>query len=99
MEEIVAIKKTEVPVEKAPAVEEAPAEGAPVEVAPEEGISVKVAPEEVPVVETETELIERFKTKNEQGRLTQQEFFRIFLISAQNRLTINQRVSAVEKKL
>ena len=35
-------------------------------------------------------------TKNEQGQLTQQEFFRIFLISVQNSLTINQRVSAVE---
>ena len=38
VEEIVAIEETEVPVEKAQAVEEAPAEGAPVEVASEEGI-------------------------------------------------------------
>ena len=52
-------------------------------------------------METETELIERFKeaAKKEQGLFTQQEFFRIFLISIQNSLTINQRLSAVEKKL
>jgi len=37
--------------------------------------------------------------KNEQGQLTQQEFFRIFLISVQNSLTTNQRLSEVEKRL
>ena len=80
----------EAPAEEAVAVEETET---PAEVSAVEEVA------EVPVVETETELIERFKTKNEQGRLTQQEFFRIFLISVQNSLTINQRVSAVEKKL
>merc|ERR1711976_734648 len=37
--------------------------------------------------------------KNEQGQLSQQEFFRIFLISVQNSLTTNQRLSDIEKKL
>ena len=73
MEEIVVIEETEVPVEEAPAerapVEVAPEEGVSVEVAPEEGVSVDKTPAEVsavlevaevPVVETETELIERF---------------------------------------
>merc|ERR1712086_600021 len=33
------------------------------------------------------------------GQLSQQEFFRIFLVSVQNSLTTNQRLSDVEKKL
>merc|ERR1712212_599786 len=33
------------------------------------------------------------------GQLSQQEFFRIFLVSVQNSLTTNQRLADVEKKL
>jgi len=43
--------------------------------------------------------ISELLAKNEQGLLSQQEFFKIFLISVQNSLTTNQRLSAVEKKL
>ena len=51
---------------------------------------------EVPVVETETELIERFKKAPVEE---QQEILRIILISAQNSLTINfvEEASAVEE--
>merc|ERR1712086_390326 len=43
--------------------------------------------------------ISELLAKNEQGQLSQQEFFRIFLVSVQNSLTTNQRLSDVEKKL
>merc|ERR1712013_739532 len=43
--------------------------------------------------------ISELLAKNEQGQLSQQEFFRIFLVSVQNSLTTNQRLADVEKKL
>merc|ERR1712008_327470 len=98
------------PVEEAP-VEEAPVEAAPVEVAPVEAAPVaeelvEETPVEAAADETESQSagldpssISGLLAKNEQGQLSQQEFFRIFLVSVQNSLTTNQRLSDVEKKL
>jgi len=98
------------PVEEAP-VEEAPVEAAPVEVAPVDAAPVaeelvEETPVEAAADETESQSagldpssISELLAKNEQGQLSQQEFFRIFLVSVQNSLTTNQRLSDVEKKL
>merc|ERR1712086_588880 len=43
--------------------------------------------------------ISELLAKNQQLKKKQQEFFRIFLVSVQNSLTTNQRLSDVEKKL
>merc|ERR1712059_218727 len=37
--------------------------------------------------------------KNEAGTMSQQDFFRIFLVSVQNSLTTNQRLAGMEKRL
>jgi len=103
----------EAPVEEAP-VEEAPVEEAPVEETPVEDTPVEEstieetqAPAgEAAADETESQSagldpssISELLAKNEQGQLSQQEFFRIFLVSVQNSLTTNQRLADVEKKL
>merc|ERR1712086_718784 len=110
-EAVVEEAEVEEPVEEAApeeaAVEEvAPVEEAPVEEAPVEAAPVKVAPVEAAADETESQSagldpssISELLAKNEQGQLSQQEFFRIFLVSVQNSLTTNQRLSDVEKKL
>merc|ERR1712241_274542 len=90
----------EAPVEES-AVEETPVEETPVEETP-----VEEATEEATTGETESQSagldpssISELLAKNEQGQLSQQEFFRIFLVSVQNSLTTNQRLADVEKKL
>merc|ERR1712013_129362 len=105
-EEVAAIE--EAPVEEAP-VEEAPVEESPVEDTPVEESTIEET--QAPAGEAaadETELqsagldpssISELLAKNEQGQLSQQEFFRIFLVSVQNSLTTNQRLADVEKKL
>merc|ERR1711881_181669 len=87
--------------EKEVVAEEAPVEEAPVAEAP-----VEEATEETTTDETESQSagldpssISELLAKNEQGQLSQQEFFRIFLVSVQNSLTTNQRLADVEKKL
>merc|ERR1712013_666557 len=100
-EEVAAIE--EAPVEEAP-VEETPVEYTPVE---ESTIEETQAPAgEAAADETESQSagldpssISELLAKNEQGQLSQQEFFRIFLVSVQNSLTTNQRLADVEKKL
>merc|ERR1711881_45499 len=98
-------------VEDAPVIEEIAekevvAEEAPVEEAPVEEAPVEEATEETTTDETESQSagldpssISELLAKNEQGQLSQQEFFRIFLVSVQNSLTTNQRLADVEKKL
>merc|ERR1712013_440425 len=96
------------PVEEAP-VEEAPVEESPVEDTPVEESTIEEtqAPAgEAAADETESQSagldpssISELLAKNEQGQLSQQEFFRIFLVSVQNSLTTNQRLADVEKKL
>merc|ERR1712013_828201 len=98
----------EAPVEEAP-VEEAPVEESPVEDSPVEESTIEEtqAPAgEAAADETESQSagldpssISELLAKNEQGQLSQQEFFRIFLVSVQNSLTTNQRLADVEKKL
>merc|ERR1712142_1149642 len=90
----------ETPVEETP-VEEEPVDETPVAEAP-----VEEATEEATTDETESQSagldpssISELLAKNEQGQLSQQEFFRIFLVSVQNSLTTNQRLADVEKKL
>merc|ERR1712086_884406 len=87
-------------------VEEAEVEEPVEEAAPEEAAVEEVAPVEAAADETESQSagldpssISELLAKNEQGQLSQQEFFRIFLVSVQNSLTTNQRLSDVEKKL
>merc|ERR1712013_86684 len=100
-EEVAAIE--EAPVDEA-SVEDAPVEEAPVE---ESTIEETQAPAgEAAADETESQSagldpssISELLAKNEQGQLSQQEFFRIFLVSVQNSLTTNQRLADVEKKL
>merc|ERR1712086_1144036 len=101
----------EAAVEEIAPVEEAPVEAAPVEVAPVDAAPVaeklvEETPVEAAADETESQSagldpssISELLAKNEQGQLSQQEFFRIFLVSVQNSLTTNQRLSDVEKKL
>merc|ERR1712050_656475 len=90
----------EAPVEES-TVEETPVDETPVAEAP-----VEEATEETTTDETESQSagldpssISELLAKNEQGQLSQQEFFRIFLVSVQNSLTTNQRLADVEKKL
>merc|ERR1712147_436468 len=84
---------TEAPVEEVAAVEEA--------VAVEEAAVVEAAVDESEAQSAglDPSSISELLAENEQGQLSQQEFFRIFLISVQNSLTTNQRLSDVEKKL
>merc|ERR1712212_191055 len=96
------IAEEEVAAEEAP-VEEAPVEEAPV--AESTGEDTQAPAEEANADETESQSagldpssISELLAKNEQGQLSQQEFFRIFLVSVQNSLTTNQRLSDVEKK-
>merc|ERR1711979_155010 len=100
----------EAPVEES-TVEETPVEETPVEEEPVDETPVAEAPveevtEETTTDETESQSagldpssISELLAKNEQGQLSQQEFFRIFLVSVQNSLTTNQRLADVEKKL
>merc|ERR1712212_1212971 len=97
------IAEEEVAAEEAP-VEEAPVEEAPV--AESTGEDTQAPAEEANADETESQSagldpssISELLAKNEQGQLSQQEFFRIFLVSVQNSLTTNQRLADVEKKL
>merc|ERR1711979_138169 len=105
----------ETPVEETPVeeaiVEETTVEATPVEEEPVDETPVAEAPveevtEETTTDETESQSagldpssISELLAKNEQGQLSQQEFFRIFLVSVQNSLTTNQRLADVEKKL
>merc|ERR1711979_16011 len=105
----------EAPVEETPVeeaiVEETTVEATPVEEEPVDETPVAEAPveevtEETTTDETESQSagldpssISELLAKNEQGQLSQQEFFRIFLVSVQNSLTTNQRLADVEKKL
>merc|ERR1712013_947820 len=100
-EEVAAIE--EAPVDEA-SVEDAPVEEAPVEEATIEETQAPAG--EAAADETESQSagldpssISELLAKNEQGQLSQQEFFRIFLVSVQNSLTTNQRLADVEKKL
>merc|ERR1712106_670550 len=100
-EAVVEEAEVEEPVEEA-----APEEAAVEEIAPVEEVPVEEAPVEAAADETESQSagldpssISELLAKNEQGQLSQQEFFRIFLVSVQNSLTTNQRLSDVEKKL
>merc|ERR1712123_17037 len=84
------------PVEEA-ALEEAPVEAAPVDAAPVAEEPVEETPVEAAADETESQSagldpssISELLAKNEQGQLSQQEFFRIFLVSVQNSLTTHQ---------
>merc|ERR1712142_107741 len=100
----------ETPVEEA-IVEETTVEATPVEEEPVDETPVAEAPVEEATEETTTDetesqsagldpsSISELLAKNEQGQLSQQEFFRIFLVSVQNSLTTNQRLADVEKKL
>merc|ERR1719327_1328045 len=45
------------------------------------------------------DLISALLAKNEKGEMTQQDFFRVFLMSVQNCLSTNHRISDIEKKL
>merc|ERR1712086_337462 len=94
-EAVVEEAEVEEPVEEA-----APEEAAVEEVAPVEEAPVEEAPVEEAADETESQSagldpssISELLAKNEQGQLSQQEFFRIFLVSVQNSLTTNQRLS------
>merc|ERR1712106_290327 len=109
-EPVVEVAQEEAVVEEAeveePVEEAAPEEAAVEEVAPVEEAPVEEAPVEEAPDETESQSagldpssISELLAKNEQGQLSQQEFFRIFLVSVQNSLTTNQRLSDVEKKL
>merc|ERR1712241_1426551 len=103
----------EAPVEEAPeapveetTVEATPVEKEPVDEAPVAEAPVEEATEKTTTDETESQSagldpssISELLAKNEQGQLSQQEFFRIFLVSVQNSLTTNQRLADVEKKL
>merc|ERR1712050_239198 len=105
----------EAPVEETPVeeaiVEETTVEATPVEEEPVDETPVAEAPVEEATEETTTDetesqsagldpsSISELLAKNEQGQLSQQEFFRIFLVSVQNSLTTNQRLADVEKKL
>merc|ERR1712241_1510435 len=100
----------ETPVEEAIAeettVEATPVEEEPVDEPPVAEAPVEEATEEATTDETESQSagldpssISELLAKNEQGQLSQQEFFRIFLVSVQNSLTTNQRLADVEKKL
>merc|ERR1711892_586215 len=96
----------ETAVEEVAPVEAAPVEVAPVDAAPVAEKLVEETPVEAAADETESQSagldpssISELLAKNEQGQLSQQEFFRIFLVSVQNSLTTNQRLSDVEKKL
>merc|ERR1711892_545914 len=96
----------EAAVEEVTPVEAAPVEVAPVDAAPVAEEHVEETPVEAAADETESQSagldpssISELLAKNEQGQLSQQEFFRIFLVSVQNSLTTNQRLSDVEKKL
>merc|ERR1712142_1058903 len=87
-------------------VEANPVEEEPVDEAPVAEAPVEEATEETTTDETESQSagldpssISELLAKNEQGQLSQQEFFRIFLVSVQNSLTTNQRLADVEKKL
>merc|ERR1712050_421373 len=87
-------------------VEATPVEEEPVDETPVAEAPVEEATEETTTDETESQSagldpssISELLAKNEQGQLSQQEFFRIFLVSVQNSLTTNQRLADVEKKL
>merc|ERR1711881_417427 len=95
----------EAPVEES-TVEATPVEEKPVDETPVAEAPVEEATEETTTDETESQSagldpssISELLAKNEQGQLSQQEFFRIFLVSVQNSLTTNQRLADVEKKL
>merc|ERR1712050_36117 len=100
----------EAPVEEstveATTVEATPVEEEPVDETPVAEAPVEEATEETTTDETESQSagldpssISELLAKNEQGQLSQQEFFRIFLVSVQNSLTTNQRLADLEKKL
>merc|ERR1711936_697745 len=98
VEEATPVAETVAVEEEAPVEESVPAEVTSVEeAAPVEEEATNNA--ETSSVTLDPSSISELVAKNEQGLLSQQEFFKIFLISVQNSLTTNQRLSAVEKKL
>merc|ERR1711936_959842 len=98
VEEATPVAETVAVEEEAPVEESVPAEVTSVEeAAPVEEEATNNA--ETSSVTLDPSSISELVAKNEQGLLSQQEFFKIFLISVRNSLTTNQRLSAVEKKL
>jgi len=61
--------------------------------------SVATLNEESEPAVLDQDLISALLAKNEKGEMTQQDFFRVFLMSVQNGLSTNHRLSAIEKKL
>merc|ERR1711892_461136 len=79
--------------EETPAAEEAPEETIEPEAVVED---TKAAPI---LADLDSSSIAELMAKNEQGEMSQKDFFRVFLVSVKNNLTTNQRLADIEKRL